>query len=133
MKMVQIKFSHWFWITLASGLNNQLTVWLLRACVNTTCLLGILHCELTNSISTEENTEVFPLAIHKSSIREHYFQELSLVRKGQSFDSYKTSEKEDGFFLQRLTPTEEEELATRKSVSVSHVRVEVSGVRDLVT
>ena len=31
--MVQIKFSHWFWITLASGLNNQLTVWLLRACV----------------------------------------------------------------------------------------------------
>ena len=55
------------------------------------------------------------------------------MRRGQSFDSYKTSEKEDGFFIQRLTPTEEEELATRKSVSVSHVRVEVSGVRDLVT
>ena len=55
------------------------------------------------------------------------------MRKGQRFDSYKTSEKEDGFFLQRLTPTEEEELATRKSVSVSHVRVEVSGARDLET
>lgn len=88
MKMVRIKFSHWFWITLASG---------------------ILHCELTNSISTEENNE-----------------ELSLVRRGQSFDSYKTSEKEDGFPRQRLTPSEEEEeLTTRKSVSVSHVRVEV--------
>ena len=54
-------------------------------------------------------------------------KELSLVRRGQSFDSYKTSEKEDGFFRQRLTPSEEEEeLTTRKSVSVSHVRVEVS-------
>lgn len=88
MKMVRIKFSHWFWITLASG---------------------ILHGELTNSISTEENNE-----------------ELSLVRRGQSFDYYKTSEKEDGFPRQRLTPSEEEEeLTTRKSVSVSHVRVEV--------
>ena len=55
------------------------------------------------------------------------------MRRGQNFDSFKTSEKEDGFFLQRLTPSEKEELATRKSVSVSHVRVEVSGVRDLVT
>lgn len=88
MKMVQIKFSHWFWITLASG---------------------VLHCELTNSISTEENTE-----------------ELALVRRGQSYDSRRTSEKGDGFYLQRLTPSEqEEELTTRKSVSVSHVRVEV--------
>ena len=47
------------------------------------------------------------------------------MRRGQSFDSYKTSEKEDGFPRQRLTPSEEE-LTTRKSVSVSHVRVEVS-------
>ena len=60
-----------------------------------------------------------------------YFKELALVRRGQSFDSYRTSEKEDGFYLQRLTPSEEEELSTRKSVSVSHVRVEVSGL-DLV-
>ena len=55
-----------------------------------------------------------------------FLKELSLVRRGQSFDSYKTSDKEDGFFRQRLTPSEEEEeLTTRKSVSVSHVRVEV--------
>ena len=56
------------------------------------------------------------------------------MRRGQSYDSYRTSEKGDGFYLQRLTPSEqEEELTTRKSVSVSHVRVEVSRVLDLVT
>ena len=54
------------------------------------------------------------------------------MRRGQSYDSHRTSEKGDGFYLQRLTPSEqEEELSTRKSVSVSHVRVEVSRVLDL--
>ena len=50
------------------------------------------------------------------------------MRRGQSFDSYRTIGKEDvGFYLQRLSPSDEEEdQSTRKSVSVSHVRVEVS-------
>ena len=52
------------------------------------------------------------------------------MRRGQSFDSYRTIGKEDvGFYLQRLSPSDEEEdQSTRKSVSVSHVRVEVSRV-----